>query len=204
MILFYSAIAALAILAGFAFSIVRQNRDLWRFGAYREFFLRLVPSASTAVFVAGLPFVMEQARVEDYGTVLLVYLGGAAILTALMARAVAAEERRATTAFRNEEYEKAASMYESLIDHRPLPRYYSALGACHDAAGNPHDALEAANQAIKLDPKLGIAYFNRASALFALDERTRAKSDLETVFLVDSNRQLRNAAAEALKVFKGT
>ncbi len=118
-----------------------------------------------------------------------------------MTRAVASEERKATMAFRREEYEKAISMYESLVEHRPLPRYYSALGACHDAAGNPHGALEAADQAIKLDPKLGIAYFNRASALFALDERTRAKSDLETVFLVDSNRQLRNAATEALKAF---
>lgn len=202
MILFYSAVAALAILAGFAFFIVRQNRDLWRVGAYREFFIRLVPFASTAVFVAGLPFIMNQARVEDYGTVLFVYLGGASVLTALMARAAAPEERRATKAFQNEEYEKAVSMYESLIEHRPLPRYYSALGACHDAAGNPHDALEAADQAIKFDSKLGIAYFNRASALFALDERTRAKSDLETVFLVDSNRQLKNAATEALKTFR--
>jgi tetratricopeptide (TPR) repeat protein len=199
--LFYSSIAALVILAGFAFFIVRLNRDLLRAEAYREFFLRLVPAISTAVFLAGLPFVMGQARVEDYAIVLLVYLGGAATLTALMARAVATEERRATTAFRKGEYQKAISMYERLIEHRPLPRYFSALGACHDAAGNPHDALDATETAVKLDPKLGIAYFNRASALFALDERTRAKSDLETVFLVDSNRQLRNAATEALKAF---
>lgn len=199
--LFYSSVAGLAILAGFALFIVFQNRDLWRAEAYREFFLRLVPAVATAVFVAGLPFVMDQARVEDYAAVLLVYLGGAATLTALMARAVARDERRATTAFRKEEYEKAIAMYENLVEHRPLPRYYSALGACHDAAGNPHDALEAADQAIKLDPKLGIAYFNRASALFALDELTRAKSDLETVFLTDSNRQLRSAATEALKAF---
>ncbi len=200
--LFYSSIAALVILAVFAFFIVRQNRDLWRAEAYREFFLRLVPAISTAVFVAGLPFVMGLARVEDYAVVLLVYLGGAATFTSLMARAVAAEERRATAAFRNEEYEKAISMYERLIEYRPLPRYYSALGASHDAAGNPHDALEAADRAIKLDPRLGIAYFNRASALFALDELTRAKSDLETVFLVDSNRHLRSAATEALKGFR--
>lgn len=199
--LVYSSLAALAVLAVFAFFIVRQNRDLWRAEAYREFFLRLVPAISTAVFVAGLPFVMDQARVEDYALVLLVYLGGAATLTALMARAVASEERRATKAFLEGDYEKAISMYEDLIEQRPLPRYYSALGACHDAAGNPHDALEAAEQAVKLDSRLGIAYFNRASALFALDELTRARSDLETVFLVDSNRQLRKAATEALKAF---
>ncbi|MGH3089849.1 MAG: hypothetical protein ACRDSJ_21425 [Rubrobacteraceae bacterium] len=202
MILFFSAVVALAILIGFAFFIGRQNGDLLRARAYREFFLRLIPPFSTAVFVVGLPFVMEQARVENYGTVLLVYLGGATVLTILMTRAVAPEERRATKAFQNEEYEKAASLYESLISTRPLPRYYSALAAVHDASGNPRAALEAADQAIKQDPKLGIAYFNRGSALFALDERTRAKSDLETVFRVDSNRQLRNAATEALKTFR--
>lgn len=200
--LFYSAIAALAVLAVFAFFIGRQNRDLLRAQAYREFFLRLLPALSTAVFVAGLPFVMDLARVEDYGVVLLVYLGGATVLTVLMTRAVAPEERRATAAFRNGEYERATAMYEDLAAQRPLPRYYSALGACHDAEGRPHDALEAADRAIKLDPKLGIAYFNRASALFALDERTRAKRDLETVFLVDSNRQLRNAARQALETFE--
>src|SRR3712207_7318420 len=48
----------------------------------------------------SLPFVMEQATVENYGPVLFVYLGGAAVLTAAMARAVTPEERRAGMAFR--------------------------------------------------------------------------------------------------------
>ena len=64
--------------------------------------------------MAGLPFVMAQATVDNYAPVLLVYLGGAAILTALMARAVDPEERRAgRPAFRREEYEKAVEIYES-------------------------------------------------------------------------------------------
>jgi tetratricopeptide (TPR) repeat protein len=195
----YPTLGALVILAVFTFFIGRQNRDLLRVRAYRDFFLRLIPPLSTGVFVAGLPFVMEQATVYNYGLVLFVYLGGAAILTAVMARAVIPEERRAGMAFRKGEYEKAAGLYEELVARRPLPRYYSALGATLDASGNPRAALEAADRAIKLDPRLGIAYYNRASALAALGERARARSDLQTVFRVDASRALRRAAAEALK-----
>ena len=200
--LLYPALGALAILAVLTFFIGRQNRDLLRVGAYRDFFLRLIPPLSTGVFVAGLPFVMDQATVYNYGPVLFVYLGGAAILTAIMARAVIPEERRAGTAFRKGEYEKAAGLYEELVARRQLPRYYSALGASLDASGNPRAALEATNRAIKLDPRLGIAYYNRASALAALGERARARSDLQTVFRVDSGRNLRRAAADALEILE--
>ncbi|MGB3682302.1 MAG: hypothetical protein WA990_07415, partial [Rubrobacteraceae bacterium] len=160
----YPALGALVILAVFTYFIGRQNRDLLRVKAYREYLWRLIPSLSTGVFIAGLPFIMGIATADNAGVVLLVYLGGAAILTVLMARAVAPEERRAGKAFRNEEYEKAISIYENLVEHRPLPRYYSALGACLDTSGDPHSALDAAERAVKLDPKLGIAYYNRASA----------------------------------------
>jgi tetratricopeptide (TPR) repeat protein len=200
--LLYPALGALAILAVLTFFIGRQNRDLLRVGAYRDFFLRLIPPLSTGVFVAGLPFVMDQATVYNYGPVLFVYLGGAAILTAIMARAVIPEERRAGTAFRKGEYEKAAGLYEELVARRQLPRYYSALGASLDASGNPRAALEATDRAIKLDPRLGIAYYNRASALAALGERARARGDLQRVFTVDSGRHLRRAAAEALDMLE--
>jgi tetratricopeptide (TPR) repeat protein len=200
--LLYPTLGALVILAVLTFFIGRQNRDLLRVRAYRDFFLRLIPPLSTGVFVAGLPFVMDQATVYNYGIVLFVYLGGAAILTAIMARAVIPEERRAGTAFRKGEYEKAAGLYEELVARRQLPRYYSALGASLDASGNPRAALEATDRAIKLDPRLGIAYYNRASALAALGERARARGDLQTVFRVDSGRNLRRAAAEALETLE--
>ncbi|HEU4494406.1 MAG TPA: hypothetical protein VFR69_09450 [Rubrobacteraceae bacterium] len=197
--LLYPTIGALVILAVFTFIIGRQNRDLLRVTAYREFFLRLIPPLSTGVFIAGLPLVMAQATVYNYGLVLLVYLAGATILTAIMTRAVIPDERRAGMAFRRGEYEKAAGLYEELVSRRPLPRYHSALAASLDACGDPHGALEAADRAIKDDPRLGIAYYNRASALAALGERARARGDLQKVFEVDAGRNLRRAAAEALE-----
>ena len=200
--LLYPTLGALVILAVFTFFIGRQNRDLLRVRAYRDFFLRLIPPLSTGVFIAGLPVVMDLATVENYGPVLLVYLGGAAVLTALMTRAVTPDERLAGTAFRKGEYEKAAALYDEISARRPLPRYYSALGASLDASGNPHAALEATDQAIKLDPRLGIAYYNRASALASLGEKARARTDLQKIFQVDSSRALRRAAAEALEMLE--
>jgi tetratricopeptide (TPR) repeat protein len=200
--LLYPTLGALAILAVFTVLIGRQNRDLLRVRAYREFFLRLIPPLSTGVFVAGLPFVMNLTTIENYGRVLLVYIAGAAVLTVLMTRAVTPDERRATIAFRRGEYEKAADLYDEISARRPLPRYFSALGASLEASGNPAAALEATDRAIKLDPKLGIAYYNRASALASLEEKARARGDLQKVFQVDSNRNLRRAAAEALETLE--
>ncbi len=200
--LLYPTLGALVILTVFTVLIGRQNRDLLRVRAYRDFFLRLIPPLSTGVFVAGLPFVMNLTTIENYGRVLLVYIGGAAILTALMTRAVTPDERRASTAFRRAEYEKAADLYDEICSRRPLPRYYSALGASLEASGNPAAALEATDRAIKLDPRLGIAYYNRASALASLDEKARARGDLQKIFQVDSNRNLRRAAAEALETLE--
>ena len=198
----YPTLGALIVLAVFTLFIGRQNRDLLRVRAYREFFLRLIPPLSTGVFIAGLPFVMNLATVENYGEVLLVYLSGAAVLTVLMTRAVTPDERLAGTAFRKGEYEKAAALYDEISSRRPLPRYYSSLGASLDASGNPSAALEATDQAIKLDPRLGIAYYNRASAHAALGEKARARGDLQKVFQVDSSRALRRAAAEALEALE--
>jgi tetratricopeptide (TPR) repeat protein len=200
--LLYPTLGALAFLAVFTVLIGRQNRDLLRVRAYRDFFLRLIPPLSTGVFIAGLPFVMNLTTIETYGRVLLVYIGGAAILTVLMTRAVTPDERRATAAFRRAEYEKAADLYDEITARRPLPRYFSALGASLEASGTPAAALEATDRAIKLDPKLGIAYYNRASALASLDEKARARSDLQKIFQVDSNRNLRRAAAEALETLE--
>ena len=196
---FYATLGALAILTGFLFAVGRQNRDLLRVRAYGEFLVRLLPLLTAGVLILGLPFVMDLTIEGNVLLVLFVYLGGAVVLTVMMARLVAPEERRAGNLFRSEEYEGAAAIYERLIVRHPLPRYYSALAASLDASGDPHGALEAADTAVKLDPKLGIAYYNRASALAALGELTRAREDLQTIPRIDPNRRLRRSVEEALK-----
>ena len=197
--LLYPTLGALVVLALLTFFIGSQNRDLLRVRAYREFFLRLIPPLSTGVFVAGLPFVLDLATVENYGEVLFVYLGGAALLTVLMTRAVTPEERRAGTAFRKGEYEKAADLYDEISARRPLPRYYSALAASLDASGKPNAALEAADHAVKMDPKLGIAYYNRALVLQRMGKKGRAIKDLKRAQEADLPRRFRTAVRNMLE-----
>lgn len=192
------------ILIAFGLVTAQQNRDLLRARAYREFILRIIPLALAAVLVAGLPFIVNLATIDKQVIVLFVYLAGTALLISLATRSVAPEERRASTAFREEDYEKAASAYQDLINRTPLARYYSAMGASLDAAGNHLAAVEATTQAIKLDPRLGIAYYNRASARAALGQLSSARRDLQAVFRADSPKRLRKAAEEALnKLGKG-
>ena len=88
---FYPTLGALVLLASFLFLVGRQNRDLLRVRAYREFLIRLLPLLSTGVFILGLPFVMDLTTFENTVPVLLVYLGGTAVLTVLMARLAAPE-----------------------------------------------------------------------------------------------------------------
>jgi len=200
----YPALGGLVILFFLALVAARQSRDLLRARAYMDFVWRLIPFCTTGVLLVLLPFVMQQAIPgTNYMQVLAIYLVGSVVIIALMALGVSPAERRAARAFRREEYEKAASIYEQLLKERPLPRYYSALAACLDAAGNHHAALDAADRAVKLDPKLGIAYYNRASAHAALGERDLAISDLRAVFHADSDRRLRRAAERALKGLEG-
>ena len=196
---FYPTLAAMAVLLGFVFFVARQHRDLLRVKAYGEFAARLLPLATAGALALGLPFVMRYTIEGNALLVLLTYLSGTALLTLLMARAVASDERHATVLFRRAEYDGAARAYEDLVSRRPLPRYYSALGASLDASGDPERALEAADAAVRLDPKLGTALYNRASALVALGNRERARGDLQTVFHVDSSRRLKQAAQEALE-----
>jgi tetratricopeptide (TPR) repeat protein len=181
----------------------RQNRDLLRVGAYGEFVWRLGPVLCAAVFIAGFPFVLDLATPYNIRPTILVYIAGAAILTALAARGVAPEERRASVAFRKGDLERAVTLYEELAARTDLPRHYCSLAAALDATGDPHGALEAAETAVKRDPSYGIALYNRASALAALGETARARGDLQKVFTVDSSRGLRHAAEEALESLEG-
>jgi len=197
--LLYPTLAALGVLLVFVVFVVLQNRDLLRADAYGELFSRLSPLLLSGLLVLGLPFVLRLTTTDDALPITLLYLAGTAAVAAFTARRVAPEERRAAALFRSGEYEAAANLYERLAERRPLARYHSARAASLDAAGDPQGAFAAADRALELDPKLGTALYNRASALAALGERGRAREDLQAVFRVDSGRRLRRAAEEALE-----
>ena len=196
--LLYPTLGALAILAVFTALIWRQNRDLLRVGAYREFFLRMIPPLSTGVFVAGLPFVMDLATVENYLPVLLVYLGGAAILTALMTRAVTPEERRANGVFRRGDYPQAAELYGKLVQEKPLARNHAFHGAALGASERYDESVNASTKAIATDPEYGLAYYNRALVLRRMNKRTKAVKDLNKALEADMPRRFRSAAKKIL------
>jgi lipoprotein NlpI len=197
--LLYPTLGALAVLLVFVVIVARQNRDLLRADAYGEFASRLSPLLVSGLLVLGLPFVLRLTTADNALTVMLLYLAGTAAVAAFTARRVAPEERRAAALFRAGEHEAAAAIYERLAARKPLARYHSARAASLDAAGDPQGALAAADKAVELDPKLGAARYNRASALAALGERGRAREDLQAVFRADSGRRLRRAAEEALE-----
>jgi lipoprotein NlpI len=197
--LLYPTLLALLVLLVFVVFVGLQHRDLLRADAYGEFVGRLAPLLLSGVLILGLPFVLRLTSADDALSILLLYLAGTAALAAFTARRVAPEERRAAALFRAGEYEAAAGLYERLAARKPLARYHSARAASLDASGDPHGALAEADLAVEMDSRLGTAYYNRASALAALGERTRARADLQSVFRADSGSRLRRAAEEALE-----
>jgi tetratricopeptide (TPR) repeat protein len=188
-----------AVLLAFGAIIGRQNRDLLRAQAYGEFAARLVPLAIAGILVLWLPVIVNMARPDRAVPVMLVYMAMTVILVSLAARSVAAEERKAGNAYRKGDYERAVEIYRELVQRKPLPRHYCALGASLDATGDHLGAVEATSQAIKQDPEFGLAYYNRASSRAALGQRNPAMEDLRAVLRADSSRKLKQAALRALE-----
>jgi CHAT domain-containing protein len=71
----------------------------------------------------------------------------------------------------------AVALLEDVVGERPKPSHWSDLAAAYLTRGRPDDiaaALDAAEQAIRLQPDLDEALFNRALALEALSLRVEA------------------------------
>jgi tetratricopeptide (TPR) repeat protein len=109
------------------------------------------------------------------------------------------DERRATRAFRTGDYAGAAALYRKLVERRPLARYWAFLGAALGAAERHEEAVDASTKAVELDPKYGLAYYNRALILQRLGRKSRATKDLKRALEADLPRRFRTATMKTLE-----
>jgi tetratricopeptide (TPR) repeat protein len=189
------------LLVFFAWRLVFSfNKDLVRAKAWGDLARRSLPFVAITAMAASLPLVqgwqggwMPILWVLAFGTVLVVsnFLS------------VPLGERRASRAFRNGDYAEAAALYRRLVEERPLARYWAFLGAALGADERREEAVDASTKAIELDPKYGLAYYNRALILRALGRKSRAKKDLNRALDVDLPRRFRSAAKKTLEELQG-
>lgn len=176
--------------------VFTSNRDLVRARAWRDLVRRLLPFAAILLMAATLPLVqivqvwwVPYAWVATFGVVLVI----ANLLSTPF------KERRASRAFRGGDYAEAASLYRKLTEERPLARYWAFLGAALGASERHEDGVEASTKAVEIDPKYGLAYYNRALILNRMGRKSRASKDLKRALEADLPRRFRTAAGKMLE-----
>lgn len=177
------------------------NRDLARARAYGELLRRALPFAAITLMALSLPLVQSLAR-ENERLPLYWLLGFGVLLTASNFLSTPLAERRANNAFRRGDYEEAASLYRKIAEERPLARHFAFLGAALGAREDHEEAIKATTRATELDPRYGLAYYNRALVLRRMGRKTRARRDLEKALAVGLPRRFRTAAGRALGELK--
>ena len=176
--------------------VFASNRDLIRARAWVELARRLLPFISILVMAASLPLV--QGRQEDWVPFVWVISFGVVLVIANFV-SMPLDERRATRAFRSGDYAGAAILYQRLVDKYPLARYWAFLGAALGAGERHEEGVDASTKAVELDPKYGLAYYNRALILRRLGRKSRATKDLNKALEADLPRRFRAAAKTALE-----
>lgn len=172
------------------------NRDLVRTRAWGELARRSLP-------FAGLTFmaltVLPVQAIQSQRVFVVWALGSAIVVVLANFFSVSRAERRANKAFRQREYEKAIEEYRTLVEERPLARHYAFLAAALGANGQLEQSLEESSKAVELDPKYGLAYYNRALVLKQMGHRGRAKKDLNRALESDFPRRLKASARNLLE-----
>jgi tetratricopeptide (TPR) repeat protein len=180
--------------------IFSTNRDLVRVRAWGELGRRLLPFVAIVGMAATLPLV--QSRQEGWVPYAWVVVFGFVLVVANFFY-MPVHERRANRAFRKNDYAGAASLFRKLVEKRPLARYWSALGAALGAGERYEEGVEASTKAVEVDPKYGLAYYNRALILNKMGRKSRAKKDLERALEADLPSRFRNAARGMLEEARG-
>jgi tetratricopeptide (TPR) repeat protein len=176
-------------------TIYAANRDLARAKAWGDLARRALP------FFALLLMVLSLFVVQSYGEgrTLLVWMAVSGIvIVGASLLSVSSLERRANRAFRSGDYARAVGHYEELVEEKPLARNKAFLGAALGASERYEESVEASTQAIKEDPKYGLAYYNRALVLQRMGKKSRAVKDLEKAQETDLPRRFRSASRRML------
>ena len=176
--------------------VISSNKDLVRAHAWGELARRSLPFVAITAMAASLPLI--QGRQEGWVTITWA-LAFAAVLVVSNFLSMPFGERRASRAFRNGDYAEAASLYRELVEKRPLARYWAFLGAALGAEERHEEAIDASTKAAELDPKYGLAYYNRALILRRRGRKSRAIKDLKRALEADLPRRFRNATKEMLE-----
>ncbi len=185
------------LLVFFAWQVVYvSNKDLVRARAWGELARRSLPLAVIFLVAASLPLV--QGRQEAWVPFAwVIAFGGVLVVTNFLSMPL--DERRASRAFRAGDYAGAAVLYRKLATQRPLARYWAFLGAALGAGEQYEEGIEASTKAVELDPKYGLAYYNRALILRKQGRESRAAKDLKRALDADLPRRFRSAARRMLE-----
>jgi tetratricopeptide (TPR) repeat protein len=177
-------------------TIYSSNRDLIRAKAWRDLARRSLPFVALLLMASTL-FVVQSYRESWVMITWMVASGGAIVATSLLS--VPALERRASRAFRQRDYQKAAELYGELVEEKPLARNHAFLGAALGASERYDESVDASTKAIKEDREYGLAYYNRALVLLRMDKKSRAVKDLNRALEVDLPRRFRSAVRKTLE-----
>jgi len=177
-------------------TIYAANRDLSRAKAYGDLARKGLP------FLALLLMVLSLFVVQSYGetwTLLAWMAVSGIVIVGASFLSASSLERSANRAFRSGDYARAVELYEQLVEEKPLARNRAFLGAALGASERYEESVEASTQAIKDDPKYGLAYYNRALVLQRMGKKSRAIKDLEKAQETDLPRRFRSASRRMLE-----
>ena len=177
-------------------TIYSSNRDLIRAKAWGGLARRSLPFVALLLMASTL-FVVQSYRESWVMITWMVASGGAIVATSLLS--VPALERRASRAFRQRDYQKAAELYGELVEEKPLARNHAFLGAALGASERYDESVSASTEAIKEDPEYGLAYYNRALVLQRMGKKSRAVKDLKKALEADLPRRFRNNVRKMLE-----
>jgi tetratricopeptide (TPR) repeat protein len=177
-------------------TIYSANRDLVRAKEWGELARRALPFGVLLLMALSL-FIVQTYR-EGWVTITWMAVSGAGIVAASLF-SISSLERRASRAFRQRDYPKAAELYEQLAEEKPLARNQAFLGAALGASERYEESVNASTKAIEDDPEYGIAYYNRALVRRRQGKTSLAVKDLRRALEVDLPRRFRTSVRTMLE-----